>query len=136
MSQEAENLRAVRAFFEAVQAGESDGALERLYAEDVVQEEFPNRFLPDGATRGLTELRAAAERGRKVMSAQTYEILSTVAQGDVVVVEAAWSGTLAMPIGEATPAGTVMRARFAQFFEFRDGRIVAQRNYDCFYPFP
>jgi hypothetical protein len=25
-----------------------------------------------------------------------------------------------------------MRARFAQFFEFRDGLIVRQRNYDCF----
>ena len=36
--------------------------------------------------------------------------------------------------GEKTPAGSVMRARFAQFFEFRDGKIVAQRNYDCFYP--
>jgi ketosteroid isomerase-like protein len=27
-----------------------------------------------------------------------------------------------------------MRARFAAFIEFRDGRIVRQRNYDCFEP--
>jgi hypothetical protein len=27
-----------------------------------------------------------------------------------------------------------MRGRFAVFMEFRDGRIVRQRNYDCFKP--
>jgi ketosteroid isomerase-like protein len=30
--------------------------------------------------------------------------------------------------------GDVMRAHFATFIEFRDGKIVAQRNYDCFEP--
>jgi ketosteroid isomerase-like protein len=29
----------------------------------------------------------------------------------------------------------VMRARFAVFFGFRDGKICSQRNYDCFEPF-
>jgi ketosteroid isomerase-like protein len=28
-----------------------------------------------------------------------------------------------------------MRAHIAAFLEFRDGRIVAQRNYDCYEPF-
>jgi ketosteroid isomerase-like protein len=42
-----------------------------------------------------------------------------------------WSGTLAVPF-ETIPAGGVMRARFAVFLEFRDGRIIRQRNYDCF----
>jgi ketosteroid isomerase-like protein len=27
-----------------------------------------------------------------------------------------------------------MRTRFAQVLELRDGKIVALRNYDCFYP--
>ena len=121
----------VEAFFEALRQG---GAAAGFYADDVVQEEFPNRFLPNGARRGLPELEQAAERGRKVMARQEFEILSTVAAGDTVAVEAAWSGTLAVAIGPETPAGTVMRARFAQFFRFRDGKIVAQRNYDCFYP--
>jgi ketosteroid isomerase-like protein len=31
-------------------------------------------------------------------------------------------------------AGGQMRARFAAFLQFRDGKIVAQRNYDCFKP--
>lgn len=31
-------------------------------------------------------------------------------------------------------AGQVLRARFGVFLDFRDGRIVRQRNYDCFDP--
>lgn len=134
MTEEQTNLEAVQDFFAAVRNGASPEDTGRFYCEDVVQEEFPNAFLPTGARRGLKELQEAAARGRKVMSSQTYEILSAVARGNMVIVEAAWSGTLAVPLGEKAPAGTVMRARFAQFFEFRDGRIAAQRNYDCFYP--
>jgi len=54
-----------------------------------------------------------------------------VAAGNQVAVEARWASTLARAIGPIA-AGTVMRARFGQFFEIRDGRIVKQRNYDCF----
>ena len=38
---------------------------------------------------------------------------------------------LAIPFGTLT-AGSEMRCHSAMFLEFRDGRIVAQRNYDCF----
>jgi len=134
MSTERRNLDSVRAFFAAMRAGADPDVLRDFYAEDVVQEEFPNAFLPNGARRGLKELQEAADRGRSVMAAQTFEILNALADGDTVLVEASWTGTLAVPIGEETPAGTVMRARFAQVFEFRDGKIIAQRNYDCFYP--
>jgi len=133
-NEEQSNLDRVHAFFAAMQEGDASGTLADFYAEDVVQDEYPNRFLPEGATRSLEELHQAAERGRSVMASQTFEILSAMAQGATVAVEAAWTGTLAIPIGPETPAGTVMRARFAQFFEFREGRIVKQRNYDCFYP--
>jgi hypothetical protein len=37
-------------------------------------------------------------------------------------------------IGQLQP-GQEMRAHFAVFLEFRDGRIRRQRNYDCFEPF-
>ena len=67
------------------------------------------------------------------MKEQTLEIVNTVSSGNTVVVEAKWTGTLAIDAG-SIPKGTVMRARFAQFYEFRDGRIAAMRNYDCFEP--
>ena len=131
MTQEESNVRLVRDYYAAVQDGATDDALARFYAADVVQEEFPNRFLPNGATRDLRALKEAAERGRGVMAAQEFELLNIVAAGSQVAVEARWAGTLARAIGPI-PAGTVMRARFGQFFEIRDGRIVKQRNYDCF----
>ena len=133
MGVEETNKRIVREFYASV--GGEPGASLPFYAPDVVQEEYPNRFLPNGATRDLQELREAAERGRKAMSSQTFEIIRMFAEGDTVIVEADWSGTLAIPLGEKTPAGTVMRAKFAQVLELEDGKIVRQRNYDCFYPF-
>lgn len=134
MTTEQSNLATVHAFFDALRSGAAPDAIAAFYADDAIQEEFPNRLLAEGARRTVADIRDAAERGSKLMESQEYEILNAVASGDTVVVEAAWAGTLAVPIGEATPAGSVMRARFAQIFEFRNGKIAAQRNYDCFYP--
>jgi hypothetical protein len=54
--------------------------------------------------------------------------------GDTVALEVLWAGTLAVPLG-SLPAGSELRARFAVFLEFqKDGKIIRQRNYDCFDP--
>jgi ketosteroid isomerase-like protein len=78
--------------------------------------------------------REAAERGRKVLRGQRYEVQKAYAVGDTVILEVLWVGTLAVPVGEL-PAGGEMRAHFAVFLEIRDGLIYRQRNYDCFEPF-
>ncbi|MCB9307325.1 MAG: nuclear transport factor 2 family protein, partial [Lewinellaceae bacterium] len=62
------------------------------------------------------------------------EVKNLLSVGDTVVLECIWRGTLAIPIGNI-PAGGQMTAYFAQVFEFRDGKIYRQRNYDCFEPF-
>jgi len=36
---------------------------------------------------------------------------------------------------EGIHAETVMKAFIGMFFTFRDGKIVSQRNYDCYPPF-
>jgi len=131
--QEQANLDVVRRYFAAVGRGPGDDDASAYYADDVVQHEFPNRFVPGGAVRDFAGLRDAAERGRAVMASQTFELVNLIASGDCVAAEADWSGTLAIDAGPV-PAGTVMRAHFAVFFELRDGKIVRQRNYDCFDP--
>jgi ketosteroid isomerase-like protein len=118
-------------YVDALSRGATGDELAAFYAPDVVQEEFPNRLAPQGVRRDLTAILAAADRGQQVMAAQRYKILNTVADGDRVALEFRWAGTLAAPAA-GLPAGAEMRGRFAVFFEFRDGRIVAQRNYDCF----
>jgi ketosteroid isomerase-like protein len=125
------NLETARRYLRSIEERKEDTF--SFFTEDVVQEEFPNRFVPNGARRGLPEMREASERGRKVMTAQRYEVLNALACGDTVALEVQWTGTLAVPLG-SLPVGGEMRARFAVFLQFRDGKIAAQRNYDCFEP--
>jgi ketosteroid isomerase-like protein len=125
-------LQLAREYLASIGREDQLGGL-RFFADDVVQVEFPNRLLPNGATRDLAALRDAAEHGRKVMTAQRFEVLNAIASGDQVALEATWTGTLAVPLGNL-PAGGQMRARFAIFLAYRDGKIVRQHNYDCFDP--
>ncbi len=120
-------------YLRALEEGATGDALAAFLAPDVVQEELPNRLVPNGARRDRAAMLEGAERGKHVVRDQRYEVLSTVAQDDRVALEVAWHATLLVAIGPL-PAGHVMRARFAVFLRFRDGRIVEQRNYDCFDP--
>lgn len=94
---------------------------------------FRTGFVPQEARRDLAAILEGAERGQQVMRAQRYDILNAIADGDYVALEVAWAGTLAIPVGTLA-AGGEMRARFAVFLQFGDGKIVRQRNYDCFEP--
>lgn len=133
MSAESELLTIVRRYFESIESEDPEASL-RFFAPDVVQEEFPNRLVPSGAKRDLAALREGAHKGRKVVSAQRFEIVNALVNGSHAAVEAIWTGTLAIPLG-SLPAGGQMRARFGVFLELRDGQIIRQRNYDCFDPF-
>jgi ketosteroid isomerase-like protein len=127
------NLERAKAYLAALEAGATGDALARFYADDVVQEELPNRLLPNGAKRDLAALLEGALRGQQGMRRQRFELVRAYEAGDTVVMEVIWTGTLAVAALNL-PADGEMRARFAVFLEFRDGRIVRQRNYDCFDP--
>jgi ketosteroid isomerase-like protein len=121
-----------RRFIAAVERGDAAG-VDALLADDAEQVELPNRLMPTGATRDKAAILAAGERGKKAMAAQRFEVLTVTAAGERVVLELAWTGTLAVPLG-ALPAGGEMRARFAFVIEFRAGKVWRMRNYDCFDP--
>jgi ketosteroid isomerase-like protein len=123
-------IEAAKAFVDAISSGES---VERFLAPDVVQVEYPNKLLPNGATRDFHAICQAQKSGQKLLSTQSFEVLNAVASGNCVVPETIWTGTLAFALGALLP-GAVMRARFAQIFEFKNGQIVHLRNYDCFDP--
>ncbi|MFN2563701.1 MAG: nuclear transport factor 2 family protein [Gemmatimonadaceae bacterium] len=127
------NLDAAKQYLAAIQRRATGDELAQFFTPDVVQEELPNRVVPDGKRRKLAAILEAAERGQQVLTAQRFEIRSAVATGDRVILEVLWVGTLAIPFG-TIPAGGEMRAHSAMFLEFRDGKIAAQRNYDCFEP--
>jgi ketosteroid isomerase-like protein len=128
----ATNLDRAKAYLQAIER--RDPAMIDCFAPDVVQREFPNRLVPGGATRDLEALREGSRRGQQVLQSERYEIVNALEQGAEVALEVIWTGILAVPIGQLA-AGDAMRAHFGVFLTFRDGRIVSQRNYDCFDPF-
>jgi len=130
---EQENVATARRYLAAIESGATGDALAAFFTPDVVQLELPNRLVPNGVRRDLAAILDGAVRGQQVMAAQRFDVVGVVASGDRVALEAVWTGTLRVPLG-SLPAGGEMRAHFGVFLEFRDGRIAAQRNYDCFEP--
>jgi ketosteroid isomerase-like protein len=128
-----DNLAIARRYLEAIESGAEGGALAEFFTKDVIQEEFPNRLSPIGQHRNLQALLDSARKGKKIISHQKYDVLNAIADGDRVALEVFWSGLLAVPL-EGLPSNSQLRAHVSIFFEFRDGKIARQHNYDCFDP--
>ncbi len=118
-------------YHQAVSGFAAGQELAAFFHPDATHHELPNALFPDGSVRDLAGLCAAAEAGRATLSVQSFEVISALAAGDHVALEAIWTGTLAVQLGNL-PAGHTVRAHIAAFLEFRDGKIIAQRNYDCY----
>jgi ketosteroid isomerase-like protein len=108
--------------------------LEALLAPDLIMEELPNLLVPRGQTRDRQAMLQGFVAGKHLLATQHYTVVNALECGDTVVLEVRWRAVLAKGLGKLTP-GTEMRARFAMFVELRDGKIAAQRNYDCYDPF-
>lgn len=128
-----DNLALVRRYLDAIENGAEGQQLAEFFTPDIVQEEFPNRLFPIGAHRDLDAILDAARQGKEVLRAQRFDILNSVADGDRLALEVLWSGLLAVPV-DTLPADSEMRAHFALFIDFRNGKICRQHNYDCFDP--
>ncbi|HYF61329.1 MAG TPA: nuclear transport factor 2 family protein [Herpetosiphonaceae bacterium] len=129
----AATMEVITRYLTAIEQGATGAALARFYDPEVIQEEFPNRLMANGARRDLAEILAGAERGQKVLTSQRYEVLNALVQGDEVALEMQWTGILAVGLGTLA-AGDAMRARISSFITLRDGKIISQRSYDCFEP--
>lgn len=133
MSDPSQNLALARKYLKAIESSASGDEMAQFFATEVIVEIFPSQFFPNGSRDNLDGIRAAAERGQKVMSSQTYEVTNALAVGDQLALEVLWTGTLRVPF-RSIPAGGQMRAHFAMFLVFKNGKIVSQRNYDCYDP--
>lgn len=119
-------LDIARKMIAAIETGDR-AAVEALYADDAVQHELPNALVPKGVQRDKPAILEAFDRGAALMAKQRFEITNAVTEGRHAAVEADFFGE--------TKDGKTFRARFAMFFEVTGGKIVRQRNYDCFDPF-
>jgi ketosteroid isomerase-like protein len=132
MSDGQQNLETAKRYLQSIESGASAETIS-FFATDVVAQWYPHKLAPSGMTADLAALRASSERGKKLMARQTYQVRNALAEGDQVAMEIDWTGVLALPF-ETIPAGGEMRAHFAMFLKFRDGKVVRQSNYDCFEP--
>lgn len=131
MNPMSDNVALARRYLAALEAQIAPSELTQFFAPDVVLALLPNKVQPQGETRDLAAILATFEVGKKLLATQRYEVLRAFAHGETVALEVLWRGTLAVPAGTRKP-GDEMRVHSAMFLEFRGGKIVAQRNYDCF----
>jgi ketosteroid isomerase-like protein len=127
------NLATARRFLQALEQRADPATLASFLHPDVRQQEFPNRLMQAGGQRDLQSMLEGAERGNQLLREQRFEVRNALASGDRVAMELLWTGVLATDLG-TLKAGSTMRAYIGVFMEFRDGRIIAQRNYDCYEP--
>lgn len=122
------------AFIKAVQDRQSPEDVLQFYHPDIEHTEFPNAVTKHKTVRDLQGLSMASASGKNLMAKELYTVKGIYSNGNTVVVETEWTGTLAIQLGNMK-AGDEIKAYFAQFFEFKDDKIYRQRNYDCFEPF-
>lgn len=65
------------------------------------------------------------------MSSQKYEIKREYEMEETVITEVVWTAKVRADAGPFQ-AGQELRAYFCCVFDFKDGLILRQRNYDCF----
>lgn len=133
MNTESANMDVVRRLIAAIEAFDVETAA-ALYHPDVVQTEYPNRLYAKGQVRDAETMLKDLPRGRQVLRSQRYPIETIFAAGDRVVVETRWEGILNVPLGALQP-GDAMVAHICMVFTLRDGRVIAQKNYDCYEDF-
>ncbi len=134
MSEQNTNLEIALRYIEFF--NKPQGSAEELavfLSQQVHWQEMPNLFAPTGRTNGYDQMLTNFERGSQAVSPQHYEVGQAVAQGEWVVLQLNWSGTVIDALGPFA-AGTKLTAQIASFLQFQEGRIITQLDYPCYPP--
>lgn len=115
-------------------AGKSGSEIAKYFSPAIRQIEYPNMLNVHGGISDIKTIIDRADKGKQIVTSQSYDIQREFVSGNTVIIEVVWRGTFTLPIGK-TPPGEEIKAFFALFMEFENGKIVVQRNYDCFAEF-
>lgn len=102
--------------------------LDTCYADHLEWTELPWRSFPQGRHGDLTAYRQSAEQALRLCPDRRLRVLRSVAEGDCVVLEQEWQGTVALPIGNIV-TGSISRLRIVSFFTLENGLITKQTDY-------
>lgn len=125
-----EHLSVIKSYLAAIEDGDRQAMLAQCGPE-MEQIEWPNFLKRHGDRRTRAKLAEDFEHGRSILSSQSYQILHSAAQADTIIVELTWRGVLALEVG-TLKAGDTLVAHCAMGFTLAGGKILSQRNYDCF----
>jgi hypothetical protein len=98
------------------------------YSKQLDWNEFSNPAFPQGRKGDYSAYRTAAQQLLSVFPDRKLTVLKCIADGDNVVLEQEWAGTLAVNIGNFK-SGEISKLRIASFFTFKNGLIIKQNDY-------
>ncbi len=98
---------------------------------DIEQCEFPNLLTAQLTVSDRMTLFQRMQGGSKLLASQQYDIQRAYEVDDTVITEVIWTAEVGADIG-AFKSGQKLKAYFCCIFDFKDGFIYRQRNYDCF----
>ena len=126
----------VRRYYATVaDLGSTDEALLELLDPDVRVVEHPNAITPTGGVGDLSVALAGFRAGKRLLSAQSFDLHEVLVAGDRVAVRATWRGTIGLGT-EKLPAGAELVAHVASLLTVKDGRITDHETFDCYEPLP
>jgi hypothetical protein len=102
--------------------------LNTCYADHLEWTELPWQSFPKGRHGDLSTFRQSAEQALILCPDRQLRVLRSVAEGDCVVLEQEWQGTVAFTVGDLV-AGSVSRLRIASIFILEVGLITKQTDY-------
>ena len=125
----------IRKYYSLIEDFNSDkNEYEQIYDNDIKTIDYPNLVSPKGQMRTLEELFSGMENGKKILNWQKFEINTYNELNEKLVVESKWKGEVALDIGKLKK-GQILIANICTIFEFKDGKIIQQTNYDCYEAF-
>jgi ketosteroid isomerase-like protein len=122
----------VKRFFELCETfSDQESDYQLILHPEIEQTEFPNLLTPSAVVSNFELLLQRLPNGKKLLKEQKFDIQNAYESGDTLVTEVIWTAIVGADVA-AFKIGQQLKAYFCCVFEFKDGKIFRQRNYDCF----
>lgn len=103
-------------------------------SESIIQTEYPNQLNKKGQVSDYSDTLRRLKAAKGIIYDQKYNVRNYMETEDQAVVESLWEGKIVADMGPFKK-DQLLTANFCMFFTIENGKIVAQRNYDCFQEF-
>ncbi|WP_135550012.1 nuclear transport factor 2 family protein [Paenibacillus cymbidii] len=125
-------LEVVKKYFSLIEQFRTDESeyTDILHAE-VEQTEYPNWLTAKLTISDRATLFERSKSGSKLLASQRYDIQRSYECDETVITEVFWTAVIGTDVG-SFKSGQKLEAYFCCVFDFKDGLIYRQRNYDCF----